>query len=1026
MSNAAILENLLFECLESEDFDSALTSACEQHPTLSGELRRLAESMRARGLGKDPDREPPRALGAYQLLEKLGEGGMGVIYRALQKGIGREVALKVLRPELLYFENSRARFRREIEAVARLSHPAIVPVFDAGEDGSVPFFTMEFVRGASLAAVLRQLRGTSPSQLRGDDLGRAIAELSGEEDGGAWDGALVPRLLAMFSDLAMALAHAHERGVLHRDLKPSNILLRSDGRAQLLDFGLASLSGQERLSGSMPVGTPAYMPPELFGDVPPIPNPRFDVYGLGLVLFEALTLMQPFLGASAESTQRRILRGEHTSVRQLNRQVSWELATVCSTAIAREPEDRYATIEAFGRDLDNLREGRPIEARRPGVLLRIGRWSQRHGAALLAGASILIVALVASFLLLVTEREARRDVERSLYRSKIAVSGGHLVREAGAEALSVLEECPAEWRDWEWAHLRLLADATEKLLTRHEPDVYSIDLSPDGRLLASCGARVVRVLRVPAGDLLHEIPHERAHSLAFVDEGRSLAVTTAAGPVRIYDALSGELRRELPVTGSQPTAWGDKLLLGSEDGSVQVWDSRGAGLVETLDAHAGGIHGIALHEGSRLATAESGRVRLWEWPAGRMLAEWQTQHSLVTCLVFETSGDSLLVASNDVRSGRFGIERFSLVADAADWPKELRGTEIAVATPPGRLAIGLADLTLRTSEGGSFEKVLGLTAPVADLAFDPAGRKLYVLSKDGNLRRFAANGPAGRFSLPLGMGTLRRLLPLGANLLACASSRGGLALVDVARREVTARASLPQGRAEALALDGTRLFVLAKEGQWAEFAIPGLELLGQGQVPGSDEGQVVSVLGHSGRFLVGFADGRVLEGDADEWREVLDAPKAVKAMAYAGPDRLAVLDATGSLHLRLGGEHARIALEGLRVTAMSFLGEELAVATRSKGLQLFAVPSGELRRELPLRRTVSAIAPLPGGSRWAYTDWAGDIWLHAAKDGGPILRSDMSGAMLLGLAVEPGGAWIAGCGLDGKLHVLLSRRLRTE
>ncbi len=256
-------------------------------------------------------------LGDFRLLRELGRGGMGVVFEAEQVSVsGRRVAVKIMRG-LLATEAARTRFAREVAVIGRLDHPNVVPILAADVHGGTPFYAMKLVDGQSLRDHLRD---------------RSMA--------GDWRG-----LAAIVRDIARALQHGHEHGVVHRDVKPGNILIDRDGRAMLLDYGLACILDEhsDLTISADAIGTPDYMAPEQvdrrLGGV----SPRSDVYGLGATLYECLAGAAPFAASTRHETMARILRGEAANLRAKARQIPADLANICAMAMAREPARRYAT-----------------------------------------------------------------------------------------------------------------------------------------------------------------------------------------------------------------------------------------------------------------------------------------------------------------------------------------------------------------------------------------------------------------------------------------------------------------------------------------------------------------------------------------------------------------------------------------------------------------------------------------------------------------------------------------------------------
>ncbi|MCB9897462.1 MAG: protein kinase [Planctomycetes bacterium] len=479
------LDELVAEALLVLESDgmSALEAHLAPMPEASVVRARLA-ALHAAGLVPSADGTGhgtiPERLGDFTLLARLGGGGMGVVYLARQESLGRRVALKLVRPELLYFSGARERFAREVAAVARLADPGIVPIYSVGEEHGVPYFAMELVHGATLAEIAEAFFGRDPSTLTGADLqaeverlARRHAEQAGDDDpvargapgadieGGAsprvgtrssgvrgragvrssgvragagrslFAGGWVASCLRIAARVATALQHAHERGVLHRDVKPSNILVTPDGRVLLFDFGLASSDGSQRITRTgLRLGSVAYMPPEQLDGRADEIDERSDVYALGVSLYELLTLRLPFAQADGEALASAIRAGRPRAPREHNAAVTRDGETVLLTAMDSDRARRYASAAAFADDLGNVLELRPVAARRPGVALRARRFTQRHPAA--------ATALVLGLLLLVggpvtwavqAQRAARAEgaqrerAERNLQRALQAVDG---------------------------------------------------------------------------------------------------------------------------------------------------------------------------------------------------------------------------------------------------------------------------------------------------------------------------------------------------------------------------------------------------------------------------------------------------------------------------------------------------------------------------------------------------------------------------------------------------------------------------
>src|SRR6516162_5056657 len=301
-------------------------------------------------------------FGDYELLQEMGRGGQGVVYRARQKSLNRVVALKIIGLGHWATKAHVKRFGLEAEAAARLDHPFIVPIHEIGESNGSCYFSMQLVEGGQLDLVIKR----EPMPIR------AAAEL--------------------IAKLARTVHHAHQRGILHRDIKPGNILLDPQGDPHLTDFGLARLleveSSVTRTTEAL--GTPSYMAPEQArGDNAQLSSAT-DVYGLGAVLYQLLTGRPPFLGETTYETIRLVLDTDPRQPRLLNPKVDRDLSTICLKCLEKDPKRRYSSALALAEDLEHWLKHQPIRAHHSGIFTRGHKWVRRKPAL-----AALIASLVA-------------------------------------------------------------------------------------------------------------------------------------------------------------------------------------------------------------------------------------------------------------------------------------------------------------------------------------------------------------------------------------------------------------------------------------------------------------------------------------------------------------------------------------------------------------------------------------------------------------------------------------------------------
>jgi hypothetical protein len=378
---------------------------------------------------------PTRAglFGEYELLEQIGRGGMGVVYKARQVSLKRLVALKMLGPHASAFPGIAERLRLEAETAGSLSHPQIVTIYDVGEHNGQPFFTMELIEGSGLDKFI------SPDGFR---LKTEAQEANGKRNGPE---AAIARIMIQ---IARAVDHAHKFGVLHRDLKPANILIDARGEPHLTDFGLAKVVGRIATTGTASgaiMGTPAYMAPEQAAGGSKHVSTAADVYSLGAILYEMLTGHPPFRAETPLETLRRVLEEQPKPPSTFNRNLDRDLATICLKCLEKVPAHRYSSALAVADDLERWLRGEPIEGRAVRQAEKLWRWCRRQPllAAMTAGVALLLVATAAFALKANRNSQRQFDAEQKLNK-------------AGAREL--WERISQEWEDPERRFVHLEAE----------------------------------------------------------------------------------------------------------------------------------------------------------------------------------------------------------------------------------------------------------------------------------------------------------------------------------------------------------------------------------------------------------------------------------------------------------------------------------------------------------------------------------------------------------------------------------------
>ena len=407
---------------------------------------------------------PGARLGDFELLEELGRGGMGVVYRARQVTLNRVVALKVLSAGVAPAERAVARFQREAQAAARLHHTNIVPVYAQGHESGLFYYAMELIEGVSLEKVLAEERaatGAGPGSARtqahwsGPEhpslqsrsmLRSAVSLLGGGS--GTRAGRDYKRIARQMAGVAEGLHHAHEEGVVHRDIKPQNLLLGGDGELHITDFGLARLLDEPGMTlSSELVGTPAYMAPEQVSPDRGAVDRRTDIYALGITLYELLAHRRPFEADTYDRMIHEILRREPASPRRFDPRAPLDLETICLRAMEKAPLRRFQTAAEMAKDLRRYAQDFPIASRRVSPLGKAWRWMRRRPALASAIGATALSLILAPLLWLAVTAKASEEISNAFD----ILLDDYRERDQALAALGWMSQVAGDTRDYQMA-----------------------------------------------------------------------------------------------------------------------------------------------------------------------------------------------------------------------------------------------------------------------------------------------------------------------------------------------------------------------------------------------------------------------------------------------------------------------------------------------------------------------------------------------------------------------------------------------
>ena len=656
----------------------------------------------------------------YDILGVLGRGGMGVVYKARQRGLNRLTALKMILAANHASFDDRVRFQAEAEAVAKLHHPNIVQIYEVGASEGHPFFSLEYVDGGTLSGQIEN-KSLTP---------RKAAELT--------------------EQLARAVGYAHQQGILHRDLKPGNILLAKDGTPKITDFGLAKQMGADASNqtgdGSI-LGTPNYMAPEQAeGRISEL-GPGVDIYALGALFYHLLTGRPPFVGQSVLDTLQQVRNNDPVPPSKLQPGVARDLETIALKCLQKDVRKRYATARELAEDLGRFLRNEPIRARPVGLAERSWKWARRRPAVASLLATLLVVVIGGFFgmLGLWVRAEGLRSIAES---NELEAKGAKRIADEATDAAtrrldestrtlyaSQMKLAQEAWHEAKLGRLRELLDRQRPENNRgfdlrgfewhYLDNLYRMD-----KLALKGHAQLVRAVAFRP-------PHAKELASASGDGSVVLWNPDAVGPQRFRFLKS----HRAPVRAIAFSPKGDLLASGGEDGAIHIYDAASGEQepIRVLKGHRHGVNQVAFRrDGKQLATAsDDGSVKIWDLENGNEVSTIKDHLHPVADVAFSSDGKRIATASQDRTVRVFDIGS-SLPVFA---PLEHDHWVSAVAFSPDgeHLASAAWDRSLRivsARDGKPRMRLEGLASPARVLAFSPDSLRVAVSSQDNSVTVF--------------------------------------------------------------------------------------------------------------------------------------------------------------------------------------------------------------------------------------------------------------------------------------------------
>jgi len=641
-------------------------------------------------------------IGRYHILERLGEGGMATVYKAFDTRLEADVAIKVIRMDELppkVLDRALKRFAREAKALARLTHPNIVRVIDAGEHEGAPYLVMPYLPGGNLKQVLRE-RGQLPWQ----------------------------EALQLLIPVARALGYAHRQGMIHRDVKPSNILITEDGELILTDFGIAKILSDEDtvdLTGTRGiVGTPEYMAPEQVTST--AVDARVDIYALGIMLYEMVTGRKPYQADTPMAVMIKHARDPLPRPREFVPELPEEVERILLKALAKDPDERYQTADELALALQQVlqRSGRRRQTAIPGA------WRIPF---LMTVAILIIGGAIA------TISEHARDNSSPQRPASFIATADSTPGVAATPTTALPSSRPVPPTS--------SATGTPDLVLTNTPD-------PQATNAAAALANAKRLAR------LTHLSGKEVSQVTYSANGALLAMSTSTG-ILLYNARTLQEIRSINTgvlaSGVALSPEARFLAAGLEDGTVRVWQVRDGALLQVLEGHTNLVWSVAFSpDGANLASgAWDGVVRLWRLRDGTLLRTFKGHTGPVWSVAFSPAGGILASGSDDGTVRLWRLRDGTLVHVLRHRAGPVRSVAFS---PDGRiLASGLDNETVQLWDVRSGTPLLtlkGHTGPVWSVAFSPSRRTIASGSEDSTVRLWQLDNGAALHTLEGHIGTV--------------------------------------------------------------------------------------------------------------------------------------------------------------------------------------------------------------------------------------------------------------------------------